>query len=387
MSHLLRFLHIRLASDAWPRWLAVWCVCASVLALAACDKPQPTPAPRELDFGEVHRLGMLLAKNRALGEGWAVDVLGALQRLNLHASQPHVCAALAVIAQESGFKTDPPVPGLSDIVVRHLQNAARSNPAVFAGLNIRLRQRAANGKPFFENLQAVRTERALEDWYNEFTAAHVTGGLLRLIGADVDSLIATLGPMQVSVAFARDFARANRLPAQNLRAYLHSREGGVFYGTAHLLKYDAHYSRWLYVFADYNAGHYASRNAGFQHMVAALSGQKLAPDGDVLSYVEGGAGQPSNTSRAVLLALQRAGRAADPAAVLTDLRREKQADFSRTPTWKAIAELHRAKTGRVLTEAMPHIVLKSDKIQRRLTTEWFANRVNGRFDTCMKARL
>ena len=33
--------------------------------------------------------------------------------------------------------------------------------------------------------------------------------------------------------------------------------------------------------------------------------------------------------------------------------------------------------------AMPQIDLKSPKITRKLTTEWFARRVEGRYKTCL----
>ena len=72
-----------------------------------------------------------------------------------------------------------------------------------------------------------------------------------------------------------------------LRDELYTRQGGVNYGTRMLLGYRAGYASRLHVFADYNAGRYASRNAAFQHMVAKLSGAELALDGDLLLY-EGG---------------------------------------------------------------------------------------------------
>ena len=34
-------------------------------------------------------------------------------------------------------------------------------------------------------------------------------------------------------------------------------------------------------------------------------------------------------------------------------------------------------------QAMPQIDLKSPKISRKLTTEWFARRVEGRYKTCL----
>ena len=62
-----------------------------------------------------------------------------------------------------------------------------------------------------------------------------------------------------------------------------------------LLGYRANYPSRLYVFADYNAGRYASRNTAFQHMVATLSKRDLALDGDLMLY-EGGKPRPEASS-------------------------------------------------------------------------------------------
>ena len=352
------------------------------LALSACG-PQPAAPPPELSVAQMHRLMRHATPHRTIDAGWARDMRVAFAGLDLRATRQNVCAAIAVVAQESGFVADPEVPGLADITLGKLQQISQ-NPAASAAINVRLRQQAANGRSFHDNLRAIRTERDLEHWYQAFTAAHLTGPLLRLAGKDVDTLISTLGSMQVSVAFARDFAREHDIPEPDIRARLYSRAGGLFYGIAHLLKYEFHYADWRHLFADYNAGHHASRNAGFQRMVSALSGQRLAPDGDLLSYAEGAAA-PSATYRAVLAALARHGVAADPQAVLRDLRQEKRAALFDTATYRQIAALHRQRTGYAITEAMPQIRLQSDKIQRRLTTEWFAGRVDTRYRQCLRA--
>lgn len=352
------------------------------LALSACG-PQPAAPPPELSVAQMHRLMRQATPHRTIDAGWARDMRAAFAGLDLRATRQNVCAAIAVVAQESGFVADPPVPGLADITLGKLQQASQ-NPAAWAAINVRLRQQAPDGRSFYDQLLAIRTESDLEHWHQAFTAAHLTGPLLRLAGKDVDTLISTLGSMQVSVAFARDFAREHDIPEPDIRARLYSRAGGLFYGIAHLLKYEFHYADWRHLFADYNAGHYASRNAGFQRMVSALSGQRLAPDGDLLSYAEGAAA-PSATYRAVLTALARHGVTADPQAVLRDLRQEKRAALFDTATYRQIADLYRQRTGYAITEAMPQIRLQSDKIQRRLTTEWFAGRVDTRYRQCLRA--
>lgn len=367
---------------AWRR------VGAGVLALglAACDRVADVPPPRTLSVGEMHQLIQSASKGKRVDVGWATDMQRAFLRLDVPATRANVCSAIAVVAQESGFVADPPVTGLADITLKKLQSASQ-NPAAYAAINIRLRQTAANGRSFYDNLLGVRTERDLERWYQAFTAAHMTAGLLKLAGKDVDTLISTLGSMQVSARFARAFAEAHDLPAQDIREQLYTRAGGLFYGMAHLLKVESHYADRAHLFADYNAGHFASRNAGFQRMLAKISGIEVVPDGDLLTYPSGTKPQPSLTYRVVLAALGQYGRAADPNTVFADLSREKGADFIRTATYRTIAELHQQRTGHVITEAMPQIDLHSDKISRRLTTEWFARRVASRYTQCLRATL
>ena len=55
---------------------------------------------------------LAMQRNRA---GWAADVQAAFTALQLPPTTANLCATLAVIEQESGYREDPPVPGLGKI--------------------------------------------------------------------------------------------------------------------------------------------------------------------------------------------------------------------------------------------------------------------------------
>ena len=54
-------------------------------------------------------------------QGWAIDLHDVLQSNDLPQSKENICAAIAVIAQESGFVADPFVPGLGKLSEKALR--------------------------------------------------------------------------------------------------------------------------------------------------------------------------------------------------------------------------------------------------------------------------
>jgi hypothetical protein len=151
-----------------------------------------------------------------------------------------------------------------------------------------------------------------------------------------------------------------------------------------LLGYRAGYDSRLYVFADYNAGRYASRNAAFQHMVSELTEEKLALDGDLLLYRSS---TPRSEASATEKAVRRIALGLTDEEIRADLAREKEDNFRRTPLYARVAKAYATKTGRKAPYAMiPQIRLESPKLSKHMTTERFARAVMARHERCMKAR-
>lgn len=357
----------------------------TALLLAACDKAAVAPPVAPDALLTVERTSALIKPMMRQGESadlWASDIHHALTAAKQQPSQDNVCAVVAVIEQESGFKADPAVAGIRQILNSKIAKM-QSNPLMAVALNLRLAQTAANGKSFKYNINSIHTEHDFEAWYNEFAAEKYTFLGLKYLKKDVDDIITTAGSMQVSVDYARDVASQLGASSSNMREQIYTREGGVLFGTAHLLYYPADYSSMYYRFADYNAGHYASRNAAFQKMLRAVSGdKKIAFDGDLLSYKDGTA-QASQVYRTILSLAKKQGYALTEVDLMRDLKREKQADFTQTAVYQWISELHQKRFGAILKEQVPTIVLKSDKITRKLTTQWYADNVNRRFKSCL----
>jgi len=154
----------------------------------------------------------------------------------------------------------------------------------------------------------------------------------------------------------------------------------VYFGTAHLLAYDAPYDKPIYRFADFNAGRYASRNAAFQNALGVASGLPVALDGDLLP---GAHDAPrGETERAADTLAGRLGLS--EAAIRRDLDKGGAADFDATPLYERVFAYAEQLDRRTLPRALvPRIELHSPKFTRKLTTEWFANRVDERHRRCL----
>ena len=357
----------RLANMRW--WLPM------VLVLAGC--------------GSAQRTGMSAADARSMiasyipsgvadREGWATDIHTAVAVLGIPLTPDNICAIVSVTEQESGFRADPSIPNLAAIAWAEIERQREKVGVPRFALDAALSIKSTNGRTYRERIDAARTERELSDAFEDLIGRVPLG---RTFFEDRNP-VRTGGPMQVSVAFARAHAQARPYPypvLESLRDEVFTRRGGMYFGIAHLLDYPAPYDRYLYRYADYNAGHYASRNAAFQAALAMVTGTRLALDGDLVIPKSATPGATESAARAIA---QQLGMG--PVEIRRDLEAGGRQDFEATALYRRLFEIADARNGKPMSRAVvPAIELQSPKFTRRLTTQWFAERVVQRHRQCL----
>ena len=341
-----------------------------------------TPPAPVLSEQKIHALLVkLLPVSLQDKDGWADDLQAAYKALQIQPDAEHFCAAIAIIGQESSFQADPVVPGLPAIVKREIEQRRDKYSIPQKVVDWMLDSKSRDGRSFNQRITVLKTEKELSDLIEEIIAMVPAGKEL----FPNYNPVHTGGPMQVSVDFAESHVRARPYPYPihgNLRNEVFSRRGGIYFGSAILLDYPAPYTDMLYRFADFNAGRYSSRNAAFQLALAHISGKPLASDGDLLRYKNGAiSAEPSSTLNTLLsIAPTLKLTSAD---IQRDLRLEKLSTFGSTPLYTRLFALA-DQTGKQARVALPEINLKSPKIKRKLTTQWFANRVYSRYKSCLQ---
>ncbi len=354
---------------------------AGVLLLAGCavEPTRPGPPPPRPDEVRARIVAMIppSVPDRA---GWAVDTYAAFSALRIEPSPPNLCAVIAVVEQESTFRVDPPVPRMGKLAREEIDRRTEKAGVPQLLVNGALQLRSSDGRSYSERIDAAKTEKDLSDLFVDFIGKVPLG---QRLFADYNP-VRTAGPMQVSIDFAERHAKAKPYPypmAGSVRDETFTRRGGLYFGIAHLLDYPARYDRPIYRFADFNAGHYASRNAAFQAAVSAASGIPLELDGDLVRHGRG-ADAPGSTELAVRTLGSRLEMG--DAAIRSALEQGEQADFEQTRLYRRVFELADRIERRSLPRAViPRIALHGPKITRSLTTEWFARRVDERHQRCL----
>lgn len=351
------------------------CGLAILVLMQGCATPPRAP---EADPAKVQaQVKRLLPASTRDRDGWAQDIQVAFAAQRIAPSKSNLCAVLAVTEQESTFNADPQVPNLGRIAREEIDRRAARLHIPRLLVDGALKTPSPNGQTYQQRLLAVRSEKQLSGLFDDFISGLPLGRTL-LGGLNP---VRTGGPMQVSIDFAernaRDYPYSH---SGTIRQEVFTRRGGMYFGIAHLLGYPSHYQRQLYRFADFNAGWYASRNAAFQAALSRATGERLALDGDLIAP---GSIMPGSTERAarklgVKLGLRNT-------QIRSQLEKGDSLAFEDTELYEGVFALADAAAGKPMPRAvLPGIELKSPKITRKLTTAWFAGRVDERYQRCMK---
>lgn len=351
----------------------------SLALLVSCTTPQgprpdrPSAAATRL---EIERRIPARVPDRA---GWASDIQTAFDAQRIDPMVENICAVLAIVEQETGYQVDPRVPNLARVAREEIDRRAARLHIPKLVVDVALKLRSPDGRTYAERLQRAETERELSSIYDDLIAKVPLG---RRLFADFNP-VETGGPMQVSIGFAETVAQGYPFAMPSgVRSEVFTRRGGLYFGIAHLLGYTTPYTQKVHRFADYNAGWYASRNAAFQQAVAVASGAKLVLDGDLL-IPGAGLDKPGQTERAVRSLGSQLGM--NDRDIRKALATGDRLDFGDSELYRRVYDLADSRKGQTLPRAvLPGIELDSPKITRRLTTGWFADRVNTRYQQCIR---
>ena len=337
---------------------------------------------------------------------WAKDIFDITEQLDIPQTKENICSIVAVADQESNFVADPQVAGLGEKAVKEVEDRLDEKfkdklgdaiGGTLAGyFQEVLKNQPSPDNNYLSQMRRVKTERQLDELYREIFSYmskhyHVSAltGAAKLVGQDfAEKLnpVTTLGSMQVHIGYAKEHKRQSGNIAA-LRSDLYSRYGGLYYGIHRLMMYPADYNKAIYRFADYNSGMYSSRNAAFQSMLNALTNTKLDLDGDLLLYTKDGSIRStiSQSERELTSLFASNNMLVTPRQIRTDLKKEKKKDFEDTATYRAVTKLYQEKMAKEPMYAiMPEVVISGPKLSRDYNTNWFATRVNGRYQSCMQ---
>jgi hypothetical protein len=355
-------------------------VCAAILGftafLGSCASEHTTEP--QITAADAHTLiERALPSTVSDKPGWTEDIYTAFTAQHIEPTRENICAVVSVIDQESNFHVNTVIPGLPAIAWKEIHARADNSHIPWMLVHGALDLNSPTGRTYAERIDRARTEKDLSDIYEDFIGSVPLGHTL----FSDHNPIHTRGPMQVNVAFLKQTPAVRNYPypvKDSLSDELFTRRGSVYFGVAHLLGYSGPYPHYLFRFADYNAGQYASRNAAFQNAVAVASGAAVVPDGALLPN----GGDPGRTESALR---QLGGRLnITDEAIHSALEEGKSADFEKTSVYERVFSLADKAQGHPVPRALiPRIKLQGPKISRNLTTDWYAHRVEGRFQQCL----
>ncbi len=199
--------------------------------------------------------------------------------------------------------------------------------------------------------------------------------------------VRTAGPMQVSISYSEQHAREKHYPYPvpgDIRDEVFTRRGGLYFGIAHLLDYPAPYDQMLFRFA-ITTPVITRANCGVSERSQPGRRARRSRSTEICWLSGGSASAPSNTELAIRKLRDRLGLS--DSQIHGDLERGTQDGFEKTKLYSGVFELANEGRAQALPRAVvPKIRLQSPKITRKLTTEWFARRVNERYERCLSPK-
>ena len=380
-------------------------IIAACISLSACGDNAWWSNGKEPEM-EAEQIKKVIPARVNDRQSWAQDIFDIMQELSIPKTKQNVCSVVAVVDQESNFVADPTVPGLGEKAVQEINSRLKEKFEAKLGETIGgtvaeyfehvLKNQPSPKNNYMSQMRKVKTERELDLLYREIfdymsKHYHVSAltGAAKLVGQDIGEKmnpITTLGSMQVHINYAKEHKRQSGSIAE-LRNDLYTQYGGLYYGIHRLMKYPADYDKAIYRFADYNSGMYSSRNAAFQRMLNAMTKTEISLDGDLLLYTKNGdiKATQSQTEKELIAIFAQNNILVTPRQIRSDLKKEKEKSFEDTQTYLAVQKLYQNKTQKEpIYATMPQVVISGPKLSRDYNTNWFASRVNGRYETCMQ---
>ncbi len=254
---------------------------------------------------------------------WARAIVAACEKTGMPLKDENIKLILAVLKGESGFRVDPPIiGGMGQKYERYMKEIKEEleDASIPEEMKGELKEWIKGYEDKYgEGIKEAKTEqeldKTLEKIRNElgailkpiFWLGQGTPGVNKLAEKVEEKLnVATLGSMQVDKRKAEEYFElryGKDLSENEVRDKLFTLEGGIEAGTALLSLSTATYKGgkdWQkFVFADYHAGLFSSRNAGFQASLAQASGKPLVADGDLLAYRNGKIASGISTTKRV----------------------------------------------------------------------------------------
>jgi Protein of unknown function (DUF1615) len=356
------------------------CGCMALLASCALERP---PAGGAAGLSPEQARAVIdesIPKGVSDRVGWRNDIYTGFTAQELTPTRESLCAVIAVIEQESSFQVNPPIPGLGAIAWREIDGRAARAGVPRIIVHSALDLRSPDGKTCSQRIDTARTEKDLSDIYEDFIGSVPLGSRLF---ANLNP-IRTRGPMQVNVTYANRYAVVRPYPYTvkvSIVDEVFTRRGSLYFGIAHLFAYQPPYDHYIFRFADFNAGQFASRNAAFQNAISKASGTPLVTDGALV----GAKGADSGTGDTELvLRTLRSRLKVDDREIHEALEQGKTQDLERTEVYERVFALADHLERRPLPRAIiPVIRLQGPKISRALTTNWYAHRVEERYEQCL----